>query len=394
MNFKIDRNKLLIALLLVAATIAVYGQVAGHRFVNLDDNVYVTENPYVAQGLTAEGILWAFTNFHADFWHPLTWLTHMLDVELYGLWAGGHHLTNLLLHLANTVLLFLVLAAMTGANGRSAAVAALFALHPLHVESVAWVAERKDVLSTFFFMLTLLAYVKFSRQGSGCTMDRHSFLCAGPHVEADARHPASYPDASGHLAAEAIGPSCTGKAKGCPLHLLEEKVPLLAIGFLFGIVAIVAQIKSGQATPFAGGYPLWVRVVNALASYGSYLALTVWPSGLVPFYPHLGEQVPLWKAGLSLAALSAAGAKFALSTGAGATHTCWWGFSLVSHHDASRHRDPPGGLACHGRPLHLHPPHRYFHHGGLGDHASRREKAIGGARRPWPSATGALAWAR
>ena len=165
MSMKLDRKKIMIALLLVAATAAVYGQVVGFGFVNLDDNHYITENPVVLQGLTVKGAQWAFTTFHADFWHPLTWLSHMLDVELYGLWAGGHHLTSLLLHLASTVLLFLVLAAMTGANAPSAAVAALFALHPLHVESVAWVAERKDVLSTFFFMLTLLAYVKYSRTG-------------------------------------------------------------------------------------------------------------------------------------------------------------------------------------------------------------------------------------
>ena len=161
----IDRKKVLISILLVAATLAVYGQVIGFRFVNLDDNHYITENPAVLEGLTLQGILWAFTTFHADFWHPLTWLSHMLDVELYGLWAGGHHLTSLLLHLASTVLLFLVLAAMTGANGPSAAVAALFALHPLHVESVAWVAERKDVLSTLFFMFTMLAYVRYCRTG-------------------------------------------------------------------------------------------------------------------------------------------------------------------------------------------------------------------------------------
>ncbi len=137
---------MLISILLVAATVAVYGQVIGFRFVNLDDNHYVRTTPPFSRGSPCKGILWAFTTLHADFWHPLTWLSHMLDVELYGGWAGGHHLTSLLLHLANTVLLFLVLAAMTGANGPSAAVAVLFALHPLHVESVAWVAERKDVL--------------------------------------------------------------------------------------------------------------------------------------------------------------------------------------------------------------------------------------------------------
>jgi tetratricopeptide (TPR) repeat protein len=307
MNFKVDKNKVLIALLLVAATLAVYGQVIGFRFVNLDDNHYITENPAVLQGLTPQGIRWAFTTLHADFWHPLTWLSHMLDVELYGGWAGGHHLTSLLLHLANTVLLFLVLAAMTGASGPSAAVAALFALHPLHVESVAWVSERKDVLSTLFFMLTLLAYVRYSRTGRWAHYGVVVLffvlgLMAKPML-------VTVPLVLMLLDLWPLKRFDLRDLKGRKaLHLLEEKIPLLTIGFLFGIVAIVAQIKSGQATPFAGGYPLWVRFVNALASYGSYLALTVWPSGLIPFYPHLGEQVPLWKAGLSLAAISAAAA--------------------------------------------------------------------------------------
>lgn len=302
----IDRKKVLIAILLIAATAAVYGQVIGFRFVNLDDNHYITENPAVLQGLTPQGILWAFTTFHADFWHPLTWLSHMLDVELYGLWAGGHHLASLLLHLASTVLLFLVLAAMTGANAPSAAVAGLFALHPLHVESVAWVAERKDVLSTLFFMLTLLAYARYCRTGRWAhygvvvlffvlgLMAKPMLVTVPLVLMLLDIWPLRRFDLRALKSREA-------------LRLLEEKVPLLVIGFLFGIVAIVAQIKSGQATPFAGGHPLWARIVNALVSYGAYLGLTAWPSGLVPFYPHPGEQVPLWKAGLSLSAISAAG---------------------------------------------------------------------------------------
>ena len=208
MTFTFDRQKMLISILLIAATAAVYGQVIGFKFVNLDDNPYVLDNPDVLQGLTIRGVLWAFTTFHADFWHPLTWLSHMLDVELFGLWAGGHHLTNLLLHLASTVILFLALAAMTGANGPSAAVAALFALHPLHVESVAWVAERKDVLSTFFFMLTVLAYVKIQPDRPvGALWRRRAFLRSGPHGEADARHRPRDPGASGFLAAETVQPA-------------------------------------------------------------------------------------------------------------------------------------------------------------------------------------------
>ncbi|MFH1673235.1 MAG: hypothetical protein ABIF87_07405 [Pseudomonadota bacterium] len=157
-----DRSKLIVCLFLIVATISVFWQVSKHDFVNYDDHKYVTDNRRVQAGLTWEGTTWAFTTFHASNWHPLTWLSHMLDCQLYGLSPAGHHLTNLLFHISNTLLLFLVLNRMTGALWRSGFVAALFALHPLHVESVAWVAERKDVLSTFFWMLTMWAYISYA----------------------------------------------------------------------------------------------------------------------------------------------------------------------------------------------------------------------------------------
>ena len=150
-----------IILFLIGATLAVFWQVQNHQFVNYDDHVYVTDNSYVQAGLTLKGLSWAFTTTQASNWHPLTWLSHMLDCQLYGLKPAGHHLTSLLFHIANTLLLFLVLKRMTGAIWGSSFVAALFALHPLHVESVAWVAERKDVLSTFFWMLTMWTYVRY-----------------------------------------------------------------------------------------------------------------------------------------------------------------------------------------------------------------------------------------
>jgi len=148
--------------LLALVTLAVYLPVIETRFIAFDDAPYVTGNPHVRAGLTWEGARWAFTRSHTANWHPVSWLSHMLDCELYGLKPAGHHLTNLLLHAANTVLLFGLLRRLTGAFWRSAFVAALFALHPLHVESVAWVAERKDVLSTLFFMLTLWAYARYT----------------------------------------------------------------------------------------------------------------------------------------------------------------------------------------------------------------------------------------
>ena len=147
------RLELMICLFLIVATIAVYWQVANHDFVNYDDNRYVTENRRVRAGLSAEGFVWAFTGFHASNWHPLTWLSHMVDCELYGIKPKGHHLTNLFFHIANSLLLFLLLRRVTGALWRSAFAAALFALHPLHVESVAWVEERKDILRALFWIL-------------------------------------------------------------------------------------------------------------------------------------------------------------------------------------------------------------------------------------------------
>jgi len=147
--------------LLVVATLAGYWPVVGYDFVTYDDPVYVYENAHVQSGLTAQSVRWAFANLEAGFWHPLTWLSLLVDRACFGLRPGGYHLTSLLLHVANTLLLFLALRRMTGATWRSAVVAALFALHPLHVESVAWVSERKDVLSTFFWMLALLMYARY-----------------------------------------------------------------------------------------------------------------------------------------------------------------------------------------------------------------------------------------
>src|SRR5882724_5714660 len=157
---------LLVCVGLVAVTWAVFGQTLAHDFVNFDDHVYVYENPLVVRGLSTEGIIGAFTQTHARNWHPLTTVSQMLDCQLHGLSAGGHHLTNVILHTISVLLLFLVLKQMTGALWQSAFVAVLFAIHPLHVESVAWIAERKDVLSAVFFILTLAAYARYAQKPS------------------------------------------------------------------------------------------------------------------------------------------------------------------------------------------------------------------------------------
>jgi len=156
-----NKQVLVICILLAAAALMAFWQVNRCDFINFDDPLYVTENTHIMQGITWEAVRWAFTSAYANFWHPLTMISHMVDVQLFGLNPHGHHMTSLLFHIANTLLLFLILDRMTEAPWKSAFVAALFALHPLHVESVAWVAERKDVLSTFFWMLTMGAYIHY-----------------------------------------------------------------------------------------------------------------------------------------------------------------------------------------------------------------------------------------
>ena len=151
-----------IVVLLITLIISIYWQVTDHDFINFDDVAYVTDNDLVKQGITAQGIVEAFTTIQACNWHPLTWISHMLDWEIFGMNPGMHHLVNVIFHTLSALLLFLIMQQMTGALWKSAAVAALFAVHPLHVESVAWIAERKDVLSTFFWMLTMAGYVRYA----------------------------------------------------------------------------------------------------------------------------------------------------------------------------------------------------------------------------------------
>ena len=189
---------------LIVLVVFTFWHVTRFEFVSWDDNTYVTDNPQVRAGLTTSTVAWAFTTTNAPYWHPLTWLSHAIDVELFGLDAGAHHATSVLIHLANTLLLFVLLARMTGATGRSAAVAALFAVHPMHVESVAWVAERKDVLSTCFLLATVAAYVSYVRSPR---WPRYLLVVAAytarADVEADGRDAAVSASAPRHLAAAA-----------------------------------------------------------------------------------------------------------------------------------------------------------------------------------------------
>ena len=299
------RRYVFICLCLVAITASVYWQVLNHNFVYYDDNVYVTENYHVQSGLTLEGVIWSFTTNHASNWHPLTWLSHMLDCGLYGLKPRGHHLTNLLFHIVNSLLLLVVLRRMTGALWRSAFVAAMFALHPLHVESVAWVAERKDVLSTFFWMTTMWAYVRYVRSPGfrGYLLVLILFalgLAAKPMLVTlpfvlllmDYWPLQRFQFGSGELQPQkSINP---GHPISPLLHLVREKAPFFVLAALSSAVTIVAQQSGGALTP-VDKLAFGARITNALVSYASYIGKMLWPFHLAVVYPHPGKVV-IWQA--------------------------------------------------------------------------------------------------
>ncbi len=306
-------TRYLIILFLVVATLAVYWQIGNNEFVSYDDRNYVTENLHVATGLTSENIHWAFTTTEMGNWHPLTWLSHMVDCQLYGLNPRGHHLTSVFLHIANTVLLFLLLSRITNTLWRSAFAAALFALHPLHVESVAWVAERKDVLSTLFFMLTLLAYARYVEHPKPARylvvvvtyalgLMSKPMLVTLPFVlllldywPLDRLSSVQGDDSKSRQALALF----TGKS---PVSgLLIEKIPLLTLSVAMSIVSYLAQ-NDAEALVYGTDYPLPLRLANAVVAYANYILKAVWPENLAVMYP-LPAQVPLRQVGGALALL-------------------------------------------------------------------------------------------
>ena len=291
----------LVCSMLALAVLAVYGQTLGFGFISYDDPVYVVNNPWVQRGLDWEGVRWAFTSFYAANWFPLTWLSLMLDAEIAGVDPRMFHLTNLLLHTTSTLLLFQLLDRATGARWKSAWVAALFAVHPLHVESVAWVAERKDVLCTLFWFLTMLLWLRWverpgaMRYAGVIVSFALGLLCKSMLV--------TLPFA---LLLFDFWP--LGRHRGSRLFsLVREKLPLLALAAVSSATTVIAQ-RAGGALGSLDAYPLAVRLVNAMVSYATYLQQTFWPTGLAVFYPHPGREVPLasWLgAALVLAVISA-----------------------------------------------------------------------------------------
>ena len=290
-----------ICLALAAITFAVFGQTAGFGFVNYDDNKFVYENAQVAGGLSLKGFAWVFTHADCFLYHPLTMLSLMGDYQLYGLRAGGYHLTNVVLHTASAILLFLILRQMTGALWRSAFVAAVFAIHPLRVESVAWVAERKDVLGGFFFMLTLGAYARYVRKPN--SMARYLMITAA-FVLALLSKPTVV-----------TLPFVLLLLDYWPLHRFEqprklsrlilEKIPLLALAA--GACAMTVLVSEKLIIP-AAQLSMLSRLGNALVYYAVYLRQMVWPEGLAMPYPYPPNGLPSWEmalAGALLAGLSA-----------------------------------------------------------------------------------------
>ncbi|HJW38782.1 MAG TPA: tetratricopeptide repeat protein [Candidatus Udaeobacter sp.] len=296
------RQVLGVCFFLVAITWLVFGQTVRYDFVNYDDNEYVYANPAITSGLNPHGIIYAFSGSHARNWHPLTTLSHMLDCQLWGVRAGGHHLTNVVLHTIAAVLLFLVLQQMTGAIWQSAFVAALFAIHPLHVESVAWISERKDVLSAVFFMLTLGAYVRYVRSRSIGRYLTMSILFALGLMSKPMLVTLPF-----ILLLLDYWPLKSFAVRSSTKRLILEKIPLLALSAAGGFVTLWMQQSSVARTE---ELPLIWRVANGLVTYAIYLRQMIWPVGLAVFYPHHGDQLPVWEIGLAivLLALMSAGA--------------------------------------------------------------------------------------
>jgi len=295
-----------LSILLFLAAVIVYLPAARNQFVNYDDPDYVTSNDHVQSGLNAQNLTWAFTTGHASNWHPLTWISHMIDCQVFGVHPGPQHLVNVAFHALNTVLLFLVLRSLTGATRRSAFVAALFALHPLHVESVAWISERKDVLSTAFFLLTLGAYGKYAGAPAlpGAPTRRRSYYSAalGCFALGLMSKPmlVTLPFVLLLLDYWPLQRLDFAKGIGRGLgRLVVEKLPFLALSAASSLVTFLVQKKGGAVST---SVTFGARVANAVVSYARYLAKTVWPSKLSILYPHPG-QWPLWQVACSAALL-------------------------------------------------------------------------------------------
>jgi Tfp pilus assembly protein PilF len=330
-----NRQLFLISAVLVLVTGALYWPTARFEFINLDDPTYILQNPKVSQGVTWNGVSWAFTHFHGANWHPLSWISHMVDVSLFGFEPAGHHLVNVGIHALNALLLFLFLRQTTGARWRSALVAAIFAWHPTHVESVAWVSERKDVLSTFFGLLTLLAYARYAEsrdEGRGARKGTTPHPTLSPNEAERAKriwygvalfcfalglmskpmlvtwpfvmllldywplHRLSLKGSrgtrdegrgisKGTTPHPTLSPDAAERAVPTAGRLVREKIPFFALTAASCVLTFLAQ-RAGGAVQSMEHLPLPARIANAVVSYARYLGKTFWPAELSAFYPH------------------------------------------------------------------------------------------------------------
>jgi protein O-mannosyl-transferase len=292
----LGRTDLLILIGLAMATFGIYAQVIQHQFISLDDGWYIKDNPNVNRGVTHAGLVWAFTTFYEGNWHPLTWIAHMVDSQLFGMNAGGHLLVNALIHVANTLLVFWFLSRTTHARWPSALAAALFALHPLHVESVAWAAERKDALSTCFGLLSLISYTRYaegrSRKWYAWTALMLALgLLAKPML-------VTWPFVMLLLDYWPLGRVSQSTSRKNFLvsigPLVREKLSLFAIVAASCVITFFAQSHGGAVRTFTD-VPIALRLLNALVSYAKYLLLTFWPHDLAVYYPFTATGIPAWQ---------------------------------------------------------------------------------------------------
>jgi tetratricopeptide (TPR) repeat protein len=294
--FAIDR-KLIVCLLLVLSILAIYGKVRHYEFINFDDDVYITANSFVRSGINPESLRWSFSFALKDgnYWRPLTWFSHMLDVSFYGMDAGRHHLSNVFFHIISTILLFLTFKRMTGALWRSAFVAALFALHPINVESVAWVAERKNVLSTFFWMLTLLFYANYHQRPG--ILRYLAVLCAFGLGLLSKPMLVTLPFVLLLLDFWPLKRIVYQRTDFFPpagiLRLILEKLPLFILSAL-SVVVSSASVEGMRNVISLEDLPMKLRLANCLVAYVKYIGKLIWPSHLAIYYP-FPEQIPLWQ---------------------------------------------------------------------------------------------------
>ena len=296
------RLEMLVYLFLVSAILAVYWQVGNFEFTLYDDGDYVYKNNYIKDGLTFNNIIWSFTSTYAANWHPLTWISHMADISMYGLNPGQHHLINVIFHIFNTLLLFYIFHQMTGKLWQSGFVAALFALHPLHVESVAWIAERKDILCAFFGMLTIISYIRYVKQSDlkfyllallffSAGLMAKPMLVTLPFILLLLDY---WPLNRFAFIPSNVTISIQGKFRSpLGLRLIQEKLLFILLSTSSSCITIYAQ-QSGGAVASLDSITMDVRIANAIVSYVNYIGKMLWPCCLSVFYPHPGLS-PLWQ---------------------------------------------------------------------------------------------------